>query len=443
MRLLEIYNLGNFKRYYPPQSLIAMNKRLSVASTLIIALISTSALASESPNNIIANGKFSGELRYRYESVDQNGPASLTKEAKASTLRTTLGFLTGEYHNFQAYLEGQASEHIGNDNFNDTINGKANSPIVADPESEEINQAWLSWKTDDIGLNGLQFKLGRQIINLDNQRFIGSVDWRQNDQTFDAASFIYGGVKNLGVTYAYINNVNRVFGDNHPLGDLDSNSHIMNISYVLADPLKLTGYGYFLDFDNLSSRSSLTYGLRATGKAPLNSAWTFQYEAEYARQSDYANSTADYNESYYHVAPALSAYGLTTTVGYEVLGGNGTNAFQTPLATLHKFNGWADRFLDTPNAGLRDAYGSVSYKFHNSLSFLSDVTLNGAYHVYKGDKSGNFGDETNVSISRSFELPKGPPFKKFNLLAKYADYNADDLPFRDTQKFWIQAGISF
>lgn len=134
----------------------------------------------------------------------------------------------------------------------------------------------------------------------------------------------------------------------------------MNISYVLADPLKLTGYGYFLDFDNLSSRSSLTYGLRATGKAPLNSAWIFQYEAEYARQSDYAIITASTTiDSYYHVAPALSAYGLTTTVGYEVLGGNGTNAFQTPLATLHKFNGWADRFLDTPNAGLRDAYGSV------------------------------------------------------------------------------------
>ena len=31
-------------------------------------------------------------------------------------------------------------------------------------------------------------------------------------------------------------------------------------------------------------------------------------------------------------------------------------ALQTPLATLHKFNGWADLFLTTPNAGLEDAY---------------------------------------------------------------------------------------
>lgn len=137
MRLLEIYNLGNFKRYYPPQSLIAMNKRLSVASTLIIALISTSALASESPITLSRTENSQANYVIGTESVDQNGPASLTKEAKASTLRTTLGFLTGEYHNFQAYLEGQASEHIGNDNFNDTINGKANSPIVADPGAKK------------------------------------------------------------------------------------------------------------------------------------------------------------------------------------------------------------------------------------------------------------------------------------------------------------------
>jgi hypothetical protein len=32
----------------------------------------------------------------------------------------------------------------------------------------------------------LDLTLGRQRINLDDQRFVGSVGWRQNEQTFDA-----------------------------------------------------------------------------------------------------------------------------------------------------------------------------------------------------------------------------------------------------------------
>jgi hypothetical protein len=31
-------------------------------------------------------------------------------------------------------------------------------------------------------------------------------------------------------------------------------------------------------------------------------------------------------------------------------------SFLTPLATLHKFNGWADKFLVTPLEGLSDLY---------------------------------------------------------------------------------------
>ena len=47
--------------------------------------------------------------------------------------------------------------------------------------------------------------------------------------------------------------------------------------------------------------------------------------------------------------------------GIEYLEGNGTIGFSTPLATLHKFQGFADVFLTTPASGITDAYGKLGY----------------------------------------------------------------------------------
>ena len=34
--------------------------------------------------------------------------------------------------------------------------------------------------------------------------------------------------------------------------------------------------------------------------------------------------------------------------------GNGVKGFTTPLASLHKFQGWADKFTATPANGIED-----------------------------------------------------------------------------------------
>ena len=66
---------------------------------------------------------------------------------------------------------------------------------------------------------------------------------------------------------------------------------------------------------------------------------------------------------------SLSFGPLGFKAGYEVLEGAPTGglAFVTPLATLHKFQGWADKFLATPASGIEDAYIAV---FGNALGFL-------------------------------------------------------------------------
>lgn len=397
-----------------------------------------STIADDNIENIVKDGHFFGEIRYRYEHVDQD---TFTNNAKASTVRTNLGFRTGMYKDFQALIEGQVVQNIGANNFNDTKNQKTTYPVVADPDVAEVNEFWLSW----IGLPQTSVKLGRQKINIDNQRFVGTVDWRQNDQTFDAFQLTNTSIDNLNLMYSYVRNVNRIQGDDHPLGDLDSQIHITHASYKFADWLKLTGYGYWFDFDRLAVRSSRTFGARATGALPLNDQWNVSYEAEAATQDDYGNNTANYDENYYHIAPSVSGHGFTFTAGYEVLEGNGTNAFQTPLATLHKFNGWADAFLNTPNAGLEDAYVSASYKIAGTDSPLDGTKFTAVYHNFDSNDGGggDFGDELDLSIGKSFALPDaGQPFKAVNFLLKYADYDGNN-GVADREKIWFQLGVKF
>lgn len=405
---------------------------------IIIISVSSSAFADDSIESLVKEGSFFGEVRYRYEHVDQH---TFVNDANASTIRTNLGFKTGVYNDFQALIEGQIVQNIGANDFNDTTNGKTSFPVVADPDVAEINELWFLWA----GLPQTSVKLGRQKINIDNQRFVGTVGWRQNDQTFDTFQLTNTSIDNLNLMYSYIGNVNRIQGNDHSLGDLDSHIHIVNASYEFAEWLKLTSYGYWLDFERLAARSSKTFGVRAIGTVPLNEYWNFAYEAEAAKQEDHANNTASYGEAYYHIAPSISGYGFTFTAGYEALGGDGTNAFQTPLATLHKFNGWADAFLNTPVVGLEDAYVSASYKVEGTNSIADGTKFIAVYHDFDSNdsNSGDFGNELDLSIGKSFQLSEaGQHFKAVNVLLKYADYDGDS-GITDRKKIWLQIGIPF
>ena len=126
-------------------------------------------------------GKAHVNFRYRYEQVDQDG---ISKDADASTLKTRINFNTATYRGFSVFLEADDVSYIGNEKFNNTRNGKTNYPTVADPDGTDINQAYINLVTEPAN-----FRLGRQRINRDNQRFVGGVAWRQNEQTFDALSF--------------------------------------------------------------------------------------------------------------------------------------------------------------------------------------------------------------------------------------------------------------
>ena len=401
-----------------------------------VALWTAPSYAQDS-SDIIKKGVFYGDIRYRYEAVDQDG---FTQDAHASTLRSRIGFKTGLYHDFQGNIEFDIVGNIGADDYNDSVNGLTQYPLIADPATEELNQLWLSWS----GLPETTIKAGRQTLNIDNQRFIGSVGWRQNDQTFDALVVENKSLKDISLQYGYIGRVNRVFGHDHPLGDYDSRTHLAHVSYTVAPWLNIAGYGYWMDFDLAPLSSSRTFGGRLTGETPIMDSWLFAYEAEAATQSDHGKNTTHYDDSYYHLSPVLKHEGFTLGFGYESLGGDGTHAFQTPLATLHAFNGWADKFLTTPADGLEDVYGKISYKISGTHPWLDTTVLDLVYHDFNAeDSSRDYGTEWNLQASRTYKFENNAyPFKEFSVAVKYADYNADDL-YTDTQKIWVTLGTKF
>src|SRR5690606_22959965 len=148
----------------------------------------------------------------------------------------------------------------------------------------------------------------------------------------------------------------------------------------------LVGYGYWLDDKDLATASTRTLGLRYTGQQALGAA-TLGWALEYAKQRDYAGNPLRVDADYVLFEPSLAAKGLSFKLGFERLGGDGSAAFQTPLATLHAFNGWADKFLVTPANGLDDRYASVSGKFGSGrLDDKLGWTL--AFHDYEADRGG-------------------------------------------------------
>jgi hypothetical protein len=81
---------------------------------------------------------------------------------------------------------------------------------------------------------------------------------------------------------------------------------------------------------------------------------------------------------YFHLVLGASALKVTGKVGWEQLQGREGYGFSTPLSTLHAHQGWADQFLSTPSAGIRDIYASVSTR-------VMGINLRAVYHDFDDD----------------------------------------------------------
>ncbi len=365
-------------------------------------------------------GAIKMDLRYRFEYADAKETAP--KPGIGNTLRLRLGYLTPKFFGFQGFGEFEGNWAMQED-YNSLRNGNTGFQVIADPEKAELNRLWLNFTAiPDTGIKG-----GRQRIKLDDDRFIGNVGWRQMEQTYDSVLVTNKSIPNLTIRAGYIGRVKTIISTTD-----DMKTPIFNINYKIGGIGHLVGYGYWIDYSKDPTKfknSNFSYGVRFVGSPKLDDTFTGHYLLEYSKQQDMGQNPISYNVDRWHLLGGLTAWGFTLKAGMEQLDGENGKGFTTPLGTNHKFQGWADKFLNTPADGIRDVYASLG----TSVFGIKGMFV---YHNFKDDTGQiDYGNEYDFLLVRKFG-------KHYHLLAKYAYYVADGFA-TDTQKVWVQAGMSF
>lgn len=422
-------------------------------SILLLVLSAPSAPLNAADDDLfkaIKSGKIDFGMRYRYEHVEDDAGS---READASTLRTTLGYKTASFHGFSARIQFQDVRDIGIDDFNDATgraNAKTQFAVVADPSDTDLSMGNLSFT----GLENTEITAGRQLITYRKppfHRFIGTVGWRQNWQNHDAITIKNKSIKDTTISYAYSWNVNRIFSE-RAIGaraNFDSDSHLVNVQYAGLPFGKLEAYAYLLEFDNAAAISVDTFGVRFSGAHNITDSTKALYAAEYATQDEADNNPNNISADYF-LAEIGANFKLDNVVdslilkfNYELFEGKGgANRFLTPLATAHAYQGWADRFLVTPGDGIEDFY-------FTAIANIFGAKLIIAYHDLNSDnQSYSYGDEIDIQLTKKFK-------KHYTVGVKYASYNADNNATsiarngagsglnNDVEKFWVFGSLKF
>lgn len=391
-------------------------KKLLALSIGVATFCPTLALAdAQELITAINSGKATVDVRSRSERVSDD---AVKNDAHAETIRTVLSYKTADYQGFTGFLQFEDVTNFGEERYNNTIGTKTTYAAIADPALTQVNQAFIE---------AYGVKVGRQKVVYDNARFIGDVGWRQNDQTFDAVSYTNKVlVPSTTFSLAYVNKINNIVGKIIPVS-----APLVNVRYskVSGDVgINASVFYYGIEYDTIPADSFQDIGLKVDGSVK-----DFLYELSFAQQSAYADGTkANVPDANYHDIQVGYTFGpVTLKAQQEVLEAK----FKTPLATLHAFNGWADRFLATPAKGLEDTNIKLLAKYWG-MNFVL------AAHEFKAETDGTkYGQEIDVSVAKNIN-------KNLSLLVKAAQYSGESsaptAPLKkDMTKTWLQLAYKF
>ena len=395
-------------------------KKYLLSGVTIALLSSTTSLLATTEIDIFSDAEVKGEIRTRYENVNADNGKD---DASALTNRIQLGINAKLFNinGLSTYIEMTNVANRGD--LNDLSNNQANYQVVADPAQTRVTQAYIDYK-----MGKTLIRAGRQGVNLDNQRFVGTVNWRQMPQTYDAIAIVDNSVDNLHLLAAYVDQVNLIKKDS-----FDTGTVLLHGDYTATPEVKITGYGYLIE--DIHD----TIGVALSGKVSMIGNTKIQYRAEYAKQMDPSltntkpNQTAD--ADYYNIEASTNSNGLLVGAKYEVLsaGNGGNGSFSTPLATLYAHNGWSDQFLTgTPPNGLVDANIMLGYKAKN-FGVAKII-----YHDFTAEDGGaSYGNEIDLLYKTKISTVKG-----LSGMLRAGLYSTDTHGV-DTSKYWAMMDYKF
>ncbi len=356
--------------------------------------------------------------RYEFGEIDDFDPS------QALTLRERLGLKTQAWNGLSVLIEGEFSQAVV-DQYNggagataDPFNPK--DTVIADPQTNELNQGYLQYEGFDT-----MARVGRQRIIYDNAAFIGNSGWRQNEQTYDSISISNKSIDGLTLNYAYIDQVNRIFGSDADMPivpgftnvqDLDAEVHLFNASYAGIKGLTLGAYAYIMNFKDVGAWDNNTYGLSAKGTVG-----GIDLYGELAYQ-DKAGLAGDEQAFYEHVTATKAFGSQSLTIGLEHL----DVGFKTPLATVHAFNGFADitdgARISGAHNGLTDLYVNYTIPIFCGIKWMNSL------HAFGDDQiSAGYGWEFDSVLTKKFD-------ENFTAIAKFAQFSSEGDPYTGGSK---------
>ena len=408
-------------------------KRIVISAVALTAIMgSVSSVSAADGINILDDIKVSGELRPRFEVTDKKDDGK--NSAKAGTVRTRLAVSTNSLvgvAGLSAKIGLTSVNNFGYTNYA-PASTSGNYETILDAQQAMLSEAYVSYTAADTTVLA-----GRSHINLDDQRFIGTVGWRQMERAYDTLTVMNKSVEGLTLLGAYVYGYAGVAN----VTTTETNSALINVNYKLGDALVISAFDYMLaDIHD-------TYGLRVSGNVPVSGV-KLDYAASYAQQKDASlkfrnTTTTKIDASYYDVALGANISGVIVGAEYEVLGkanGASVKGFTTPLATLHKFQGFADEFLGqtaaTNNNGLCDASVKLGYA-DKSLGKLI-----GFYHKFNAQTgtAKDLGSEFDAVYANAI-----PGVNGLNGLLKMAMFQAGETGsgHANNNKVWAQLDYKF
>lgn len=398
-------------------------KRAGACLVLVFSSLGFSGAAFAQGSDV--EGDVIADVRVRAEHVDRQG----LDETLAVTWRARLGYEIKMPDGWSALIEGEAVGHL-NDDFSDSIDVVPGKAVIADPEALELNRLQLGWANKSASAT-----LGRQRIVLDDGRFVGSVGFRQNEQTFDAIRLGYTGSETFNLQYVYIDKVHRIFGDESPVGEFESNSHVIRLAGETGVG-NLAATVLLLDLGGSGSASSQTYAVRWSESWPLGDG-LLSAHVQAAEQSGYEGTGPTVDLGFQSYGATYSRGDITFVGGLEILEGAAGQSFATPLATLHAFQGWADVFLNTPPSGIRDLSIGITGKGVPVISGAKPVSWAAFAHQFESDNGA-------LTYGAEFDAVVRIPINEFLAIeTKAAVFSGATGGPPDTNKFWLALEASF
>lgn len=367
--------------------------------------------------------EFAARTRYTDITVDDEDgrAASLLLRASLSSSWTNSFSTLLEYDNVETWFQDEHSDGL---RFN-------HAPLVPDVPGDEINQAFAQWRGRQ-----LELTLGRQRIELANQRFVGSVAFWQNDQTYDALRSNYHFLTASTAQYIYIENVNRFWGEDagtrlrdsdsiygvsngiRPAaarGDHEQDTHLLHLELKEWDYSQWLAWYYNIENDTANALSNDTFGFgyRFNYKADI---LKYMLEADVAQQDRTAFANNSIN--YYRIEAGLGLQSLQVLLSQENLGSDNGIPFITPLGSINDFQGWADVFFITPEQGVVDTRLQIDWRFN-------PFRIDARYHLFKtSEGSEDYGKEFDVDVIWK-------PAREQKVILRLSDFNSDNPDYDD------------